>query len=136
MIAWIWAVARSLDQVIAQMPLSNVRGGVSGGLERLGDGEFVAPQPHLVLRCDPTVDTRSQGEAPGQCRGARRGANARGRVEIGEAHSSGRESVEDGGAGFGAAIAPEISRSQVIGKYEYHVGARGFFGSNGTRERC
>jgi len=79
------------------VPLAEVGGGVAVFLEHFGDGRFALQQMHLVKPFgDDGIDSGADVVAAGEKGGARRGADRRSGMEIGEAHAFGGQVVENG----------------------------------------
>ena len=98
----------------AEVPLAEVGGGVAVFLEHLCDGRFALQKMHLVKSFgDDRVDAGATVLAACQKGGARGGSGSSSRVEIGEAHATGGQLVENGGLD-GTAVAAEVAVSEVI----------------------
>ncbi len=92
---------------VTQMPLANQGRLIAGRLQMLGDGRFAQRQVVLGTRRDqslrlgrlfggfrPNGHSQTGRVAAGHQRGARRGANARAGIGVGESHSGGGQAIE------------------------------------------
>ena len=81
----------------AEVPLSEVSGGVTVFIKHFGDGRFALQEMHPVKALvEDGVDAGARIEATCEISSARGRACRGSRVEIGEAHASGGQFIENG----------------------------------------
>ena len=92
-----------------EMPFAKVSGAVAFVFQDFGDGRFTPKQMHSVtLFTEDGIDSGPDVVAAGEKGGARRGADRRSGMEVGEAHAPGGQLVEDRSLD-GTAIAAEVT---------------------------
>ncbi len=106
----------------AEVPLADVSGLVSGGLEGLGDGGFLRRKVKSRGLGDPLGDTDSLGRFPSEegCTGG--GADGIGGIGIGEANSGSGELIEIGGFVILRALAAQVGPAEVVDEEDDNVG--------------
>ncbi len=112
---------------LAEAPLAEESGRVAGVAEEVSDRPLARAQR---LDVDPVpagvaADAHVAHVAAGHEDGARRRADRRARVEVGEAEALGREAVDARRADELLAVGAHVSVAEVVGDDEDDVGARG-----------
>src|SRR5262249_14559333 len=84
------AVSRGVEiDLISEVPLANERGGIAGGFEYVGKGDFARPQSLAAIAGgeDDVLDAAALLVSAGHQRGAGRAAHGAVGVEVGEAQA-------------------------------------------------
>ena len=121
-VAGVRPVARTVREVVAEVPLPHVGGGVPARLEEFGHGGFLHSQVHVLGGGHPAVHSRPHGEASRLQGGPRGRAYGAGGVEVAELEALRGQFVEVGRLVLGAAVATEVTRTKVVGEQEHDVG--------------
>ena len=99
-----------------EVPLSEVSGGVTVFLEHFGDGRFALQEMHAVKALvEDGVDTGARIEATCEISSARGRACRSPRVEIGEAHASGGQFIENGSL-HRTAVTSKVPVTEIVDK--------------------
>ena len=97
-----------------EMPLTKVSGAVAFVFQDFGERRFTPKQMHSVtLFTEDGIDSGADVIAAGEKSGARRGADRRSGMEIGEAHALGGQLVEDRGLDW-TPVTAEVTVAQVV----------------------
>lgn len=121
--------------VMAQMPLAKDCGGVAPFAQNFGQQFFIGVDAVGCIGADDGGDADALRITTGEQRGARRGADRRRDVEIGEAHSLARQPVEMGRLKAFGSLSADVGVSLVVGEDDDNVGrsvpgrSRGAFGA-------
>ncbi len=119
-VTWIGSTG-SFFKVVAEVPFSDVRGGIATGFEEFGDSGFFYPEVHLLGGGDPTVNPRPNRKPAGLEGCAGWGANSAGCIEVGKLDALGGEFVEVGSLVLGAAVAGEVAGTKVVSEHDDDV---------------
>ena len=122
---------RKLVVFFAEVPLADVSGLVSGGLEGFGDGGFLRRKVKIRGLGDPLGDANALWCFPSKEGGTGGGADGIGGIGIGEANSGGGELVKIGGFVILRALAAQVGPAEVVDEKDDDVG----FGEGIGREK-
>ena len=116
------------------MPLAEVGGGIAVFLEHLRDGRFALQEMHLVKPFgDDGIDSGAIVVATRKEGGARRGTTRRSGMEIGEAHTTCSQLIENGRLDW-PPVTANVAVPQVVDKQSDDV--RAFvLGKTGTNKK-
>lgn len=106
---------------VAEVPLADKAGVVALALEEGGEGGFFFAQV-AAFGAGDGVEAGAIGSSSRQKAGAGGGADGSGGVAVGEADAFLGEGVEVRGLDHGAAVAPEVAKSEVVGEKNDDVG--------------
>ena len=117
-----------------EMPFTKVSGAVAFVFQDFGERGFTAKQMHSVtLFIEDGIDSGADVVATGEEGGARGGADRSPGMEVGEAHATGGQLVEDGSLG-GTAVAADVAVTQIVDKESDDVGLF-VFGKDGANQK-
>src|SRR5690606_40276345 len=115
----------------AEVPLADDGGGVAGRAEDFRDCHFRQGKIDAVGRrlqgvagerlarvgmAGDELEVKARRGTPSEYGRARRGANGRGGIRVGEAHAFGGEAIEVRRVGDGAAVEADIHVAKVVGR--------------------
>ena len=109
--------------VHAAVPLAHVAGAVAGGAEHVAHGAFAQRDAVEAAIRFHAERAAAVVVAPGEQRGASRGAQRCAAVVLGAAHALGGEPVDVGRGQDGVAVAAQIAVAEVVGHHQNDVGA-------------
>ena len=113
---------RKLIVFFAEVPLADVSGLVSGGLEGFGDGGFLRRKVKSRGLGDPLGDADALGGFPSKEGGTGGRTDGIGGIGVGEADPGSGELVEIGGFVILRALAAEVGPAEIIDEEDDDIG--------------
>ncbi len=124
--------------VAGEMPFADEPRGVAALLEQFGERQQIRREMLGIVRTQVVVNAGPNRILPGHQRGAKRRADGRGGIGLGESHALAGQAVEMRRFVEAVATAAQLGPSKVVGQHEDHVRRRRrwFCGRGSGRQEC